>query len=375
MLYKILILVSLLVALLVVSGCLYLNQPQNGRLPKGDRLDRISKSPNYHDGTFHNREPIVEVVEGGTGLGLWFKFLTRDGDGLTPPAPLPVVKTDLKALDPDQDVVIWLGHSSYYVQLGGRTILIDPVFSDHAAPVSFSTKAFDGTTFYTPEDVPDIDYLLISHDHWDHLDYPTVTALRPRIRHVVTGLGVGEHLARWGFPDDMVVEADWDTAVRLEHGLTIHVLTSRHFSGRLLTRNRTLWVAFALETPERRIFYSGDSGYGAHFKEIGERFGGFDLVMIDSGQYNDMWRYVHMNPEQAAQAVEDLKAEAALPSHVGRFNIAFHTWDEPFNRFTAAAEGKGYRVVTPMIGQVVNLSGEEQTFTRWWETVAEQGGE
>lgn len=371
-LYKIMILFSLLVVLLVGSGCLYLNQPQFGRLPKGERLDRISKSPNYRDGTFHNREPIVRIVEGGGGLGLWLKFLLRDGDGLTPPAPLPVVKTDLKALEPDADVVVWLGHSSYFVQLGGRTILIDPVLSAHASPVSFSTRAFEGTTLYTAEDMPEIDYLLISHDHWDHLDYDTVTALRPKVGHVVTGLGVGEHFARWGFPDEMVHEADWDETVQLDDGLTIHVLTSRHFSGRLFDRNRTLWVAFALETSSRRIFYSGDSGYGSHFKAIGDRFSGFDLVMIDSGQYNEAWQYVHMNPEQAAQAAVDLQARSALPSHTGRFNISYHAWDEPFRRFTKASAEKPYRLATPKIGEVVDLGNPAQPFSPWWELNAKR---
>ncbi|WFS61911.1 MBL fold metallo-hydrolase [Pseudodesulfovibrio thermohalotolerans] len=356
-----------LVVLLVVSGCFYIGHDKFGRLPEGERLDRISESPNFKDGTFHNREPIPEIVEGGGGLGLWLKFLLRDGGGLTPPTPLPVVKTDLKALEPDADVVVWLGHSSYFVQLGGKTILIDPVLSDHASPVSFSTRAFEGTTIYTAEDMPDIDYLLISHDHWDHLDYDTVLALRSKIGHIVTGLGVGEHFARWEFPDKMVVEADWDSEVKLEDGLTIHVLTARHFSGRLFDRNRTLWVSFALETPTRRIFYSGDSGYGSHFKQIGDRFDGFDFVMLDSGQYNDAWRYVHMNPEQAAQAAEDLCAEAALPSHVGRFNISYHSWDDPFRRFVTAGAGKPYQIVTPRIGEAVDLDDPSPSVSPWWE--------
>lgn len=367
MFLKIILLSALFLVLAVISGCLYLTHDKFGRLPQGERLETMANSPNFRDETFHNREPIVQIVEGGGGLGLWLKFLLRDSDGLTPPEPLPVVKTDLKALDPDEDVVIWLGHSSYFIRLGGKAILIDPVLSDHASPVYFSTRAFEGTTIYTPEDMPDIDYLLISHDHWDHLDYETVTALMPRTRHVITGLGVGEHFQRWGFPDDMVVEADWDETVQLENGLSIYVLTARHFSGRLLDRNRTLWVSFALETPDRRLFFSGDSGYGSHFKEIGDRFGGFDFVMLDSGQYNEAWQYVHMNPEQAAQAAADLRARAALPAHTGRFNISYHTWDEPFRRFSAAGAGKPYQVVTPMIGEAVDLGNLSQTFSPWWE--------
>jgi len=367
MLYKTALFLLLAALLLAGSGCFYLRQEKFGRLPQGERLDRISRSPNFSDGTFHNQVPIARIVEGGGGLGLWLKFLLRDGAALQPPAPVPTVKTDLKALAPDRDVVVWLGHSSYFIRLNGRTILIDPVLSPYAAPVSFSTRAFVGTTIYTADDMPDIDYLLISHDHWDHLDYDTVTALRPRTRHVVTGLGVGEHFARWGFPESMVHEADWDETVRLEDGLAIHVLTARHFSGRLFDRNRTLWVAFGLETPSHRIFYSGDSGYGPHFKAIGERFGGFDLVLLDSGQYNEAWPYVHMNPEQSAQAAEDLHARAAMPSHAGRFSIAYHAWDEPFRRFTAAGASRPYRVVTPMIGEPVELRNEARTFSHWWE--------
>lgn len=371
MLYKILLFSALLLVLAVISGGLYLRQAKFGRLPQGKRLDRLAGSPNYRDGTFRNREPVAPVAEGGSGLALWLKFLLRDGAKLTPPGDVPTVRTDLKALPPNGDVVVWLGHSSYFIRLGGRKFLIDPVFSDHASPVSFSTRAFEGTTIYGAEDMPDIDYLLISHDHWDHLDHATVTALRPRIGQVITGLGVGEHFARWGFPEEMIVEADWDDVVRLEGGIAVHVLPARHFSGRLIDRNRTLWVSFALETPERRVYYSGDSGYGSHFLEIGERFGGFDLALLDSGQYNEAWRDVHMTPEQAVRAAEDLRAEAALPSHAGRFSIAFHSWDDPFKRFVGASGGKPFRPVTPRIGERVDL-GREQVFSRWWEPRPEE---
>lgn len=365
--YKIIFVLVLLFLLLIVSGCFYLRREKFGRLPEGERLNQISQSDNYRDGTFHNRVPFERIVKSGGGIGGFVKFLMRDGDGLTPPGPLPLVKTDLKSLDRNTDVLIWLGHSSYYIQLGGKTILIGPVFSSYASPFAFSTRAFDGTNLYTAKDMPDIDYLLISHDHWDHLDYNTVSALRYKTGHVIVGLGVGEHFDRWGFPGEMVHEADWDTAVQMDDTLTIHVLTAHHFSGRLIDRNRSLWVSFALETPSRRIFFSGDSGYGPHFKEIGQRFGGFDLVMLDSGQYNEAWKSVHMNPEQSAQAAEDLGATAALPSHAGRFSIAYHSWDDPFERFCEASEGRPYRAVTPRIGEVLNFDDDSQTFTQWWK--------
>lgn len=355
-----------LVAAGAVSGCTFLGQEKFGRLPEGERLDMIARSSNYREGQFHNREPIPATD--GT-FSIFFKFLTHPRENPKPPAPLPVVKTDLKTLDRTTDAVVWLGHSSYFIQLGGRSILIDPVFSAYASPVFFSTRAFQGTNLYTAHDMPDIDYLLISHDHWDHLDYDTVMALQSRTGKVVTGLGVGEHFARWGFPDDMVHEMDWDETLSQEGnpGLKIHMLTARHFSGRWLTRNKSLWGAFALETPSRRVFYSGDSGYGSHFAEIGKRFEGFDLALLDSGQYSEDWPYVHMTPEQSAQAAEDLQARTALPSHAGRFCISYHSWDDPFKRFLRASESRTYRPVTPRIGEAAFLTDANQTFPRWWE--------
>ncbi len=354
------------IVLVVVSGCLYLSHDKFGRLPDGERLAFLEQSPNHRDGIFHNQVPIPEMTKGGASIAVFLKFLFHERDNPKPPSPVPVARTDLKSLDRNQDLVVWLGHSSYFIQLGGKTILIDPVFSPYASPFIFSTRAFAGTTIHAAEDMPRIDYLLISHDHWDHLDHATVTTLRQKIGSVITGLGVGEHFTHWGFPDSMIREADWDTAIQLD-GITVHVLTARHFSGRWLDRNRTLWVAFALETPSRRIFYSGDSGYGPHFKEIGERFGEFDLVLLDSGQYDESWQYVHMIPEQAAQAAVDLRARAVLPSHAGRFSIAFHSWDDPFKRFLEASKDKSYRPVTPKIGEVVYLDGADQVFSRWWE--------
>lgn len=368
-LFKASLLVGGVVALAVIAGLLYLRQDKFGRLPEGDRLARIGGSANYRDGQFHNQVPIVRIVTGNSGLSAWIEFLFNKKSDTVPPAPVPAVKTDLKALGKDRDVVVWLGHSSYFVRMGGKTLLVDPVFSANASPVPLTTRAFDGTSIYTADDMPPIDILLISHDHWDHLDHDTLTALRPRIGKVVTGLGVGEHLARWGFPEGMVREADWGDAVDCGDGLTVHVLTARHFSGRMLQRNRTLWASFAIETRERRIYYSGGSGYGPHFKAIGETFGGFDLVLLDSGQYDPSWPDVHMTPEQAARAAQDLGARAALPSHAGKFSISYHAWDDPFVRFAAASAGKPYRLATPRIGEVVDLADDGQRFTAWWETL------
>lgn len=364
-------LLALLICLVLLSLVIgfYLRHPKFGTLPEGSCLDRIKSSPNYVDGQFQNLVPTPIFNEGNSTASVWWNFLFAQKERLVPTAPIPTIKTDLVALDKDKDVVIWLGHSSYFIQLGGKRILIDPVFSSFAAPVSFANKAFDGTNQYTAEDIPEIDYLLISHDHWDHLDYPTVTALKPKIKNVICGLGVGSYFEEWGFDTKHVLEADWFTALELENDFTIHVLPSRHFSGRLFSRNKTLWVGFALVTPERRIFFSGDGGYGPHFKEIGEMLNGFDLAIMENGQYDKSWPYIHMMPEEVAQAAEELKAKALLPGHAGKFAIANHPWDDPFKRITDASQDKNYKLLTPMIGEPVELENQQQLFSRWWEGV------
>jgi L-ascorbate metabolism protein UlaG (beta-lactamase superfamily) len=253
-----------------------------------------------------------------------------------------------------------------YVQLAGRRILIDPVLSDHAAPFSGMVMAFEGTTIYRVEDLPEIDYLLITHDHYDHLDRDTIEGLIPKTRWAIAGLGIGAHLEHWGFPADRIREGDWFDVVRLEPGLAVHVLPARHYSGRALKRNQGLWVGYALETNRRRLFFSGDSGFGPHIAEIAKRFDWFDVAVLDAGQYDPRWAFIHMNPEEAARAAEMLRARAVLPAHAGRFTLARHAWDEPFERAVEAAVGKSYRLLTPRMGEPVR-PGEEQQFQQWWK--------
>lgn len=356
-----------LVIAVAIAAFAYLQQPKFGRAPQGERLARIERSPNFVDGAFRNRVPTEILTNDSSFLSVLIENTFGEKTGrLRPNAPIPTVKTDLKALDPARDLVIWLGHSSYYLQLGGRRILVDPVFSENAAPVPYANTAFSGTGIYRPEDMPAIDDLLISHDHWDHLDAPTLAALRPKIGRVICGLGVGATLERWGYAPGAIVEADWDDALELGPDATIHVLPSRHYSGRLMTKNKTLWVGFALEAHGRRVFLSGDSGYGPHFAEIGAKFGGFDLAILDSGQYDRRWANIHMFPEEAAHAAEDLRAAALLPGHIGKFAIANHAWDEPFARVAEASRGKPYRLLTPEIGEPVDLAEPGQSFGAWW---------
>jgi len=356
---------------LALGACALFNQPRFGKLPEADRLARVQESPNYRYGKFQNLIPTPKFSKDvGLVSVIWSGFFDKN-DRLVPDSPIPVVKTELKTLNPETDAVVWLGHSSWFIQTNGRRILVDPVFSDFAAPFSFLNKAFAGTSVYRAEDMPEIDCLLISHDHWDHLDYPTVTALRSNVKQVICPLGVGAYFEDWGYPEEKIYEGDWGDSITLEKDMTVHVLPARHYSGRLFKENQTLWAGFVIQTPDIRIFYSGDSGYGPHFSEIGKAFHGFDLALLDCGQYDPRWAYIHMTPEEAVRAAQDLGARALIPAHVGRFTIANHPWDEPFKRLAEECQKQSFRLLTPKIGEPVMPDDTHAPFSSWWNLKGE----
>lgn len=367
---KILIIVSILLVLLPVTVLIWLQHPKFGPTIDDSGFTGERASPHYVDGVFQNLEPTAILAGDNTTASIILESILNRPENLRPDIRVPTQKTDLKSLDSQQDLVIWLGHSSYFAQLGGRRILVDPVFSRYAAPVSFATEAFAGTGIYSAEDMPDIDYLLLTHDHWDHLDYSTILALRDKVRHVVCGLGIDQYFLRWGYAAERVHAGDWFTSLTLDSDFTIHIEPARHYSGRLFSKNQTLWAGFVLEASGRRLLFGGDSGYGRHFVNIAEQFEDFDMVVLDMGQYDGRWRHIHMTPEEAARTAEELHARALLPAHVGKFTIAAHTWDEPFNRIVEASEGRSYRLTTPKIGEPVFLADEHQTFTHWWRQTA-----
>ena len=359
-----------LLVIIALAIVIFLQQPRFGKLPEGDELRVIKASPHYQDGEFKNPQdtPLFSTDQSFASV-LWDN-LKNPGQRLRPESDMPVADVDFFTLNPDQDLVIWLGHSSYYVQLAGKRFLIDPIFSQDASPLPGVNRAFAGTTVFSAEDFPAIDYLLISHDHYDHLDYPTVMALKDKVSMVFAGLGIGSMFRDWGYDPQKIVEGDWGQNVALTDSLTLYFAPARHYSGRALKRNQTLWLGFILESSERRLLFSGDSGYGPHFAKLGQRFGGFDLVALDLGQYDQRWAYIHMTPEEAATAAEELGTKLLLPAHVGRFTLAKHAWDEPFQRITAASAGQSYSLVTPMIGEAIYFPAPStETYSAWWQTV------
>lgn len=343
-----------IIALLAVSVFVFINQPSFGRTPRGERLERVLKSPNYRNGAFQNQhETKLMTSDRGRFEGIW-EFIFRKIDGLRPEQPVKAIKTDLRKIDRNKEVLVWFGHSSYLIQTGGKRVLVDPVFC-MASPVSFVNKPFKGTDIYHPEDMPDIDYLIISHDHWDHLDYNTVKKLKDRIGTVICPLGVGEHFEYWGFDKERIVELDWNEDANLADGFKIYCLPARHFSGRGLSANQSLWASFLLEAPTQRIYIGGDGGYDTHYEEIGNRFADIDLAILENGQYNEEWSLIHLMPQYMAQTARDLKAKKILTVHHSKYALAKHRWDEPLKNAEDMKNKDSLNVLIPEIGEVVPL--------------------
>jgi L-ascorbate metabolism protein UlaG (beta-lactamase superfamily) len=298
-----------------------------------------------------------------------YKALFQKHPRREPKDPIPSSKTDLKQLVKYKNVMIWFGHSSIFLQLDGKTFLIDPVLSGSASPLPWGTKAYKGTDIYSVDDLPAIDYVLISHDHYDHLDYQTMLALKHKVKHVICGLGVGAHLEHWGYPSDMLVERDWYERIDFEDGITIFTETTHHQSGRSFAPARNLWLSFLIQTPSMKVFYTGDGGYGPHFAEIGQRHGPIDWALMENGQYNLAWHAIHCLPEEVAQAAVELNVKNMMPVHHSKFTLSHHAWDEPLHRISEASLDKSYRLVTPLIGQAVELNNMDQSFSQWWTNV------
>lgn len=343
-----------IIAVLFIVIFTFVRQPKFGNLPDG-RLIKIRNSPNFKNGKFQNLNPTPDLAEGANYFTVIKDFLFNKSSRNIPSHVIPSNKTDLLTLDLTKNVLVWFGHSSYFIQVDGKKILVDPVFSGAASPIKYTTQSFRGTDVYTAEDMPDIDYLFISHDHWDHLDYETVVKLQHKVKKVITGLGVGSHLQYWGYTIDQIIEKDWNEEITLAPGFIVNTTPARHFSGREFKRNRSLWMSFVLRTPSMKLFLGGDSGFDTHFKIIGDAFGPFDLAILECGQYNRYWKYIHMMPEEVIQAGIDLKATTILPVHWSKFALSLHAWDEPIIRISAESKRRNMPIITPMIGAATDL--------------------
>ncbi len=313
--------------------------------------------------------PNAQALPTRDSWTIWSRLLTESKVGTVPIDPIPVRRLDraiLDALDPAAVHIVRLGHSSHLLKLGGRYWLIDPVFGERASPLSFAGPKRFHPTPITLQELPAIEGLILSHDHYDHLDVPTIEALRNQVARYFVPLGVGARLQEMGVAADRIQEFDWWQSHAVG-AVTLTATPAQHFSGRTLwDRNRTLWASWVIVSGDARIYFSGDSGYFDGFKLIGERFGGFDIALIENGAYDSYWPSVHLSPEETVQAHVDLRAKLLYLVHNSTFDLAFHTWRDPLERVAALAERRSVALATPEIGEVLTL-GHARENKQWWK--------
>ncbi len=329
----------------------------------------IPQTSQQRDGRFWNLTPRLQKTTLWKTLQLMWRFAFNKPAGTVPSQPIPVLAiTQAQLLAAPDRSLFRLGHSSILLKLRGEFWLTDPVFSKRASPFQWiGPKRFHQPPISIAE-LPPIKGVILSHNHYDHLDYAAVMQLKDKVEHFVAPLGVGDTLIKWGVPAGKVQQLDWwqETAV---HGLRLVATPAHHFSGRGLSdSNATLWASWVIIDDDLRVFFSGDTGYFDGFKEIGNRYGPFDVTMIETGAYDVEWTDVHMLPEQTLQAHLDLKGRQLLPVHNGTFDLAMHVWNDPFERIVALAERQGVAVSTPQMGEPVNLNAPKAE-NRWWQAL------
>lgn len=356
---------------LILAGCAPFGSP-----PEAEQQSKFAGSPQFNaeSSRFENRRPnvIEETREEAFNLAMIYEFFIADRPDGVPVQPLPQVTPQMaEFMAPSDDLkIIWFGHSTFLLNFNDKTVLVDPMFSNTAAPVSFAVKRFQPPVIGL-EDLPPIDFILISHDHYDHLDMKSVQYFRDKAVTFVTPLGVGSHLQGWGIDAANIIERDWWERVEFD-GLEFIAAPAQHFSGRSLTdENKTLWASWIVRDADHNVYFSGDTGYDTHFKAIGDQYGPFDVAFIESGQYNPAWRAVHLLPEEGVQAYEDLKAERFFPIHWAMFELALHPWYEPVERLDALSAANNVNLMTPKIGQITRVNSESR-FEKWWKAFITQ---
>lgn len=357
-----------LIIITLIAGC-----GAMGTSPKEKRIEEFKKSKNYNakDKIFINRIPNVmdAMYKRSMNFKAFWEFI-KGVENARPDKKMPEVKPNIaEFLKPSSDLKsIWFGHSTFLLNMDGKIVLVDPVFSGSASPVSFAVKRFQAPVLKMSE-LPEIDFVLISHDHYDHLDMESIKFFEKAETKFITPLGVGTHIEGWGIDRKRIIEKDWWEVEEFE-GVKFIATPAQHFSGRgIFDRNKTLWASWVLQSKNHNIYFSGDSGYDVHFKDIGDKYGPFDVAFLESGQYNKKWEEVHMLPDQALQAYEDLGAKKYFPVHWGMFVLAEHTWYDPIEQLFNLSKGKKVDLVVPKIGQIVNFS-EQFINEPWWSPKA-----
>lgn len=352
-------------ALPIVLVMLLFHPQFGGRLKKHHK-EEYTRSSRWNGKQFDNLvETKIDIsVKTFPGL-LKAQFVGRKVREPEKPIPIQPFNNDELNAEPDKPKFIWYGHSVGLLQIKGLNLLVDPMFGPDAAPIGpMKIKRFSENALAIIEQLPKIDGVLFTHDHYDHIDLASIKKLMPKVDRWLVGLGIGRHLERWKILSSNIAEFDWWDELDFS-GVKITYTPSRHFTGRgPFDRQQTLWGGWTFKTDQQNIYWSGDGGYGEHFKEIGSRLGPFDHAFMENGQYNELWRQIHLHPEESVQAAIDVGAKVATPVHWAGFNLALHPWKEPIERFTREAQNKALPLSTPRIGKVMSLGepgGED-----WW---------
>ncbi|RRQ50320.1 hypothetical protein DZC72_07120 [Maribacter algicola] len=361
-----------IIIVLIILGALFINlSPEFGGTISDSQKEQFSKSEHYENGVFENL--------GGVTMSMGFNDYLKGLRGFFGPQPnarpkgaVPVVSVDSMELAKYKGParMVWFGHSTFLFQADSRNILIDPMLGPVPAPHPFlGGKRFSEELPISIQELPSIDFVLLSHDHYDHLDYGSILKLKDKVQMFFTPLGVGAHLVEWGVAEDRIKEMDWWDETSFG-GFSIKCVPAQHFSGRGLTdRGKTLWSGWVIQKDGANVFFSGDSGYGSHFSKIGDKYGPFDFAMLECGQYNKLWHEIHMMPEETAQAGVDVKAKVIMPIHWGAFKLAMHPWTDPVVRVSDKAKELNLPIVTPKIGEFIYLAEPTSDDEAWWTRV------
>ncbi len=360
--------VGIVILVLIVCGSLFLYlSPQFGGRPNAEQKKKYALAPNYSNGKFINQTNTEMHMDLAT-IASVLRDQVKGIPNSRPSSPLPIVPVDSLYIQENMaNSIIWFGHSSFFVKLNGLNILIDPMFGDAPAPHPMvGGKRFEYELPIIPEKLPEIEVVVYSHDHYDHLDYSSVRKLKDKVKQFYVPLGVGAHLKAWGVANEKIHEMNWDDSVKY-NGITFICTPARHFSGRSLTdRNASLWSSWVIKSSDINLYFSGDSGYGPHFKTIGKTYGPFDLALLECGQYDKRWENIHMLPEQTVMAAKDVQAKLFMPIHWGAFRLAMHPWTDPIERVGKSAKEIGIPYIAPKIGEVVKIGEGDGSVAYWW---------
>jgi L-ascorbate metabolism protein UlaG (beta-lactamase superfamily) len=361
------IILAVLLSVVLFAVLFVVFHPVFGGKPSKRQIETFEKLNHYSEGTFTNQIPTSMETDLRSMLPVLKEFF-KGSPNRKPKTAIPVKTMNLAAeTSNEQTRITWFGHSAVLLEMDQKKILIDPMFGRSPSPVPlFGSNRYSKDLPFRIEELPSIDLVILSHDHYDHLDYGSIRKLKDKVSRFVVPLGVGGHLERWEVDKAKITECDWWEGVDSD-GLSLVCTPARHFSGRGLTdRNSTLWCSWCIKGKESTLFFSGDSGYGPHFKEIGEKYGPFDLTLMECGQYHEKWSAIHMVPEETVQAHLDVRGKVMIPIHWGAFTLSLHDWTEPVERAIKAAKNHNVAISTPQIGETVNVQAADFPELAWW---------